>query len=194
MLRGLGLDFSVRPPSIDETPRDDESPSEYVLRLAAEKAQAEVGADEMVLAADTTVVVDGELLGKPDDQDEACRMLQRLSGRWHEVLTGVALYDSRRDVLLSATVTTRVLFTRLAAAEIEWYVASGEPLDKAGAYGVQGLGALFVEAIDGNYSNVVGLPLPCLYRLLRWLGFSALGPAVDEGSTAEFDRIPERVE
>ncbi len=176
MLRGLGVDFSVRPPSIDETPRVDESPPDYVLRLAAEKTRAQAGAGELVLAADTTVVVDGKLLGKPVDREQARQMLELLSGRWHDVLTGTALYDVRRDVLISAVASTRVLFARLSTAEIEWYVASGEPLDKAGAYGVQGLGALFIEAIDGNYSNVVGLPLPWLYRLLRWQGFSELGP------------------
>ncbi len=174
MLDNLGVELTVRPVEIDESPTDGESPEPYVLRLARAKARA-AAADasphrEIVLAADTIVALDGELLGKPRDPADARRMLERLSGREHQVLTGVAVVAPGfrgADVEL-----TRVWFAELSPAEIEWYVAGGEPLDKAGAYAVQGLGALFVERLDGNYSNVVGLPLPLTYRLLAEAGFS----------------------
>ena len=166
---------------IDETPLEAERPDVYVLRLADSKAGASVaagvGEDEIVLAADTIVVLDGELLGKPRDADDARAMLERLSDRWHEVLTGVAVHRPARDLRLSDLSRTRVRFAPLSAEEIAWYVDSGEPLDKAGAYGIQGLGALFVDSVEGNYSNVVGLPLPLTYRLLREAGFSLIIPA-----------------
>ncbi len=180
MLENLGVEFHFRPVDVDESPRDGEAPDAYVLRLARTKALAGVvaGGDrggEIVLAADTIVAADGRLLGKPRDSEDARRMLERLSGRAHEVLTGVAVSDAAGD-LRAAVERTRVRFAELSAAEIEWYVAGGEPLDKAGAYAVQGLGALFVTKVDGNYSNVVGLPLPLTYRLLREAGFSLLTP------------------
>ena len=146
-----------------------------MLRLARAKAQAASAQNgEVVLAADTIVALDGELLGKPRDPADAHRMLERLSGREHEVLTGVAVARDAEDCRAGVE-RTRVRFAELSAAEIEWYVASGEPLDKAGAYAIQGLGALFVDGLDGNYSNVVGLPLPLTYRLLREVGFSLRG-------------------
>lgn len=140
-----------------------------MLRLAVEKAAAQAAAGELVLGADTIVVLDGELLGKPRDPEQARWMLGRIAGREHTVFTGVALWESTRQA--AAVDESRVRLAPLDAAEIEWYVATGEPLDKAGSYAVQGLGALFVESIAGNYSNVVGLPLPTLRRLWAELGY-----------------------
>ncbi len=174
MLRRLGLEFEVRPADIDESPLAGEAAPEYVARLADDKAAAVLGASqspatEVILAADTVVAIDGELLGKPADRDDAERMLARLSGRGHEVLTGVAVHTAERG-RLAALERTRVRFAEMTPEEISWYVATNEPLDKAGAYAIQGCGALFVEGIEGNYSNVVGLPLPAVYRLLRQAG------------------------
>jgi septum formation protein len=167
LLRAAGFEFVLRPVDIDERPHDGEQPEAYVLRLAREKVVAARGggaAHEVVLAADTAVVVDGQILGKPRDEDDARRMLQLLSGRAHEVLTGVAI---GRDVeLVSAVASSRVNFLPLTTEEITWYVASGEPRDKAGAYAVQGLASRFVSEIHGSYSNVVGLPVALVYKLL----------------------------
>lgn len=126
----------------------------------------------LIIGADTVVVLDGQLLGKPENEQDAERMLTRLSGRWHAVMTGVALYDvsSKREV--ADFDKTLVRFAQLTRREIEWYVKTGEPMDKAGAYGIQGFGGLFVDEIAGNYYNVVGLPLPLVYRLARRLGYS----------------------
>jgi septum formation protein len=159
---------------VDETPHPGEEPEAYVLRLAREKAGAVARPGELVLAADTTVVVDGEILGKPLDADDARRMLRQLAGREHEVLTGIALAepnhgDGGRSVAQADL--SRVRMAPLTDEEIDWYVATGEPMDKAGAYGIQGLGSLFVEAVDGNYTNVVGLPVPAVYRLFAELGY-----------------------
>ena len=172
VLEGLGFELTVRPAEIDETVLDGESPSDYVLRLARAKADAEAHPGELVIAADTAVVIDERILGKPADPTDAGRMLRLLAGREHHVLTGLALADPGRGRCLAAAEDTRVRFKPLGAEEIDWYVATGEPLDKAGAYGVQGLGALFVEAVFGSYSNVVGLPIATLYRLLRQAGYS----------------------
>jgi septum formation protein len=182
LLAALGLPFEVRPVDLDETPRPGEEPRAYVVRLAAEKAAADARPGELVLAADTVVVLEGEggggpeLLGKPRDPAEAEAMLARLAGREHVVFTGVALLAAAADGrggprLATAVEESRVRIAALDAAEIAWYVATGEPLDKAGAYAVQGIGALFVEAIEGNYSNVVGLPLPTVRRLFAELGY-----------------------
>ncbi len=172
MLENLGVDFAVRPVDIDETPHDGEQPQPYVLRLARAKAEAsDVGPEDVVLAADTIVASGDELLGKPRDPDDARRMLAQLSGRKHEVLTGVAVTRAGHEPHAEVE-RTRVWFAELSEAEIAWYVESGEPLDKAGAYAIQGLGALFVTRLEGNYSNVVGLPLPLTYRLLAEFGFS----------------------
>ena len=166
LLAAAGIEFVVRVSQIDETPRDGEVPLGYALRMAAEKASAAApSADEIVLAADTIVVVDGEIMGKPRDAADAVRMLRALSGRGHEVITGICLRGRGRTVLDSAS--TRVWFAPMSEAEIAWYVESGEPMDKAGAYGIQGLASRFVERIDGPYSNVVGLPVALVYRLLR---------------------------
>lgn len=168
LLEGLGLRFAVRSTDIDETPRPGEAPDAYVLRLAREKARAAARPGELVLAADTTVVVDGEILGKPLDDADAERMLRLLAGREHEVLTGVAVLCNGR--VAAEVARTAVRMAALTAREIAWYVATGEPRDKAGGYAIQGLGSLFVEAVSGNYSNVVGLPIPTVYRLFAELG------------------------
>jgi septum formation protein len=146
----------------------------YVLRLAREKAQAAARPGELVLAADTTVVVDGEILGKPQDDADAERMLRLLSGRDHEVLTGVAVLETSEAGavrIASEIARTAVRMAALTPEEIAWYVATGEPRDKAGAYAIQGLSSLFVEAVSGNYTNVVGLPIPTVYRLFAELGY-----------------------
>lgn len=169
LLSGLGVRFSVRPVDVDETPRPGEEPRGYVLRLAREKAAARAAPGELVLAADTSVVLDGEILGKPVDAADARRMLSRLAGREHTVLTGAALLEAGRGDA-SAVEESRVRIAALSDEELRWYVATGETLDKAGSYAVQGLGAMFVEAVYGDYTNVVGLPLPATYRLFRDLG------------------------
>lgn len=180
---GLGLAFTVRPPDIDESLLPGETPSAHVLRLARTKAEAIAHPGELVLGADTVVVVDGEVFGKPAGPEEARRMLARLSGREHEVLTGVAVHDPGRAATVAALETTRVRFAILDAERIDWYVDSGEPLDRAGAYAIQGWGALLVEAVDGNYTNVVGLPLPLVERVFREAGYDLLrfqrGPGAD---------------
>ncbi len=170
LLAGLGLVFEVRPVDVDETPRDGEPPADYVVRLAREKAAARGASGELVLAADTTVVLDGELLGKPRGPDGARAMLERLAGRGHEVLSGVALFEPGSGREVSALESTRVEMAPMSGEEVAWYVATGEPLDKAGAYAVQGLGALFVDAVRGSWSNVVGLPIAATYRLFARLG------------------------
>lgn len=175
LLRNLGLALEVRPVDIDETPHDGEKAEPYVGRLAETKARERGAPGELVLAADTVVAIDGDLLGKPEDADHARAMLRRLSGRVHQVLTGVATWDPATDRLESEIATTQVVFAELGEREIEWYVQSGEPMDKAGAYAIQGLAALFVETIEGNYSNVVGLPLPTVRRLLARHGWPILG-------------------
>ena len=165
LLEGLGVRFKVRPVDLDESPLPGEPPRDYVLRLAVEKAAARVEPGELVLAADTTVVVDGEILGKPRDDEDARRMLRLLAGRGHSVLTGIALGKA------AEVDETLVRFAPLSESEIDWYVATGEPRDKAGAYAIQGLGSLFVEGVEGSYSNVVGLPIPLMYRLFSRLGY-----------------------
>ena len=155
----LGLAFEVRVTDIDETPQPGERPADFVARLAREKAQGVDQPDAWVLAADTAVVVDGDILGKPGDEDEACAMLMRLSGRWHEVWTGFSLWRQRTDELCTKTVCTRVRFMPLTPELCRAYVRTGEPLDKAGAYGIQGKGCFLVTEINGSYTNVVGLPM-----------------------------------
>jgi len=173
LLEGLGLRFTVRAADVDETPHPGEAPDAYVLRLAREKARAAGRPGELVLAADTTVVIEGEILGKPEDDADAGRMLRLLAGREHEVLTGVAVLDALEGTGRTASDIARsaVRMAPLTPEEVAWYVATGEPRDKAGAYAIQGLGALFVEAVSGNYSNVVGLPIPVVYRLFGELRY-----------------------
>jgi septum formation protein len=183
ILDRLGLDFEVRVPGVDESTRPDETPEGAAVRLAAAKAWAAVPADgELIVAADTLVLSGNEILGKPAGRREAERMVARLSGGEHVVITGLALADAER-VEVSAE-RTRVWFRSLDAAEGAEYVATGEPLDKAGAYGIQGYGAALVERIDGDFFNVMGLPVQRLLDLLRRFGWRyAFGSLVPLSST-----------
>ena len=166
ILHQAGIPFVVRSASVDETPLAGEKPEEYVLRLAEEKAMAVAAApDETVLGADTTVVIGSRLLGKPEDATDAVRMLEALSGQCHQVLTGICLRGP--SCAIRDFAATRVWFTCMTRREIEDYVASGEPLDKAGGYAIQGLGSKFIERIEGCYFNVVGLPIALVYKHLR---------------------------
>jgi septum formation protein len=165
LLRAAGIEFSVRVADVDETWLTGEGPREYVLRLSRAKARAVAQGDELVLGADTTVVVNNEIAGKPENSEDAKRILRSLRGGWHEVLTAVTLL--RGDRVLSDVASTLVKFAEMSEAEIDWYVSTGEPMDKAGAYGIQGYASRFVECIDGNYSNVVGLPVEMVYRMMK---------------------------
>ena len=166
LLEMLGLTVEVRPPHIVEVRRADESPRDYVERLAREKAAAVPG--NLVLAADTTVVVDSEVLEKPADEADALRMLERLAGRTHEVITAIALRTDGGT--LQATDVTRVTFRAADQALLRDYIATGEPMDKAGAYGIQGYGAALVEGIEGDFFGVMGLPLRLVLDLLAQAG------------------------
>jgi septum formation protein len=170
LLRAAGIEFTVRSVEIDETPRVGELPRDYVRRLAEEKALA-VAADasEVVLAADTTVVLGSEIMGKPADAADAARMLRALAGRKHQVMTGVFVRRGTHGGVGEVS-STDVWMAPMGDAEIAEYVASGEPMDKAGAYAIQGLASRFVERIDGSYSNVVGLPIALVYRMLQRIG------------------------
>ena len=171
LLQGLGVRFDVRPADLDEPVLPGESPDQHVQRLAQDKARAGVAAGELVLAADTVVVIDGDILGKPGDAVEARAMLERLAGRRHAVLSGVALVDGSNGRSVHGLARTEVQIVAMTATQIAWYVETEEPMDKAGAYAIQGLGALFVEEVEGNYTNVVGLPIPLTQSLFRDLGF-----------------------
>jgi septum formation protein len=170
ILQQAGIPFVVRPMEVDETPLPGEPARGYVARIAREKANAAAGVTangEIVLAADTTVTIHGEILGKPVDTGDARRMLHMLSGRRHAVLTGVCIRSASRTIEDCAE--TGVWFARLSPEEIADYAASGEPMDKAGAYAIQGLASKFVERIEGCYFNVMGLPVAMVYRHLRSL-------------------------
>lgn len=166
LLAQAGVMFHVQAADIDETRRAGEAPEAFVLRLAEEKARA-VSAlckNETVLGADTVVVVDGEILGKPADAADARRMLQMLAGRVHQVLTGIAVV--RGEHCLTAVETTQVTFHAIGEEELTRYIASDEPMDKAGAYGIQGYAARWIPRIEGDYNNVVGLPIARTVALL----------------------------
>lgn len=168
LLGALGIAFSVRPADLDETPHVGEPADRYVGRLAREKALAVARPGELVLAADTTVALEGEILGKPTDPGDAVAMLTRLVGRAHQVHTGMALVDGTTGVVLEHGVDTTQVFMRAADADtIGWYVRTGEPLDKAGSYGLQGIGAVLVDRIDGNSHTVVGLTMTTVYCWLQ---------------------------
>jgi septum formation protein len=199
LLRAAGFVFETVATNVDESITPGETPAVYVRRLAAEKSAAGLKscattegrhprteqqqrqkvaqdfspADSVVLGADTTVVVDGEVLGKPRDDSESAAMLRRLAGRRHEVLTGISLRLGAFEV--GRVETTAVAFAALGDAEVAWYVKSGEGRDKAGAYAIQGLASRFVTTIDGSYSNVVGLPVAAVVELLRDIGFFRTG-------------------
>jgi septum formation protein len=179
LLAGAGLVFDVRPAAIDESPQPFELPIEYVRRLSIEKAAASIGGGEIVIAADTTVEVDAAILEKPIDSADAARMLRLLSGRTHHTHTGVTVAgpsgpagsnnSSTSSTSSTIVVTTAVTFVELSDEMIDWYLATGEANDKAGAYGIQGAAAAFVERIDGSVTNVIGLPLAETLALLRTL-------------------------
>ena len=165
ILQRAGIPFVVRSVEVDESPIDGESPRDYVRRLAEWKAMAvDASPVELVLGADTTVVIDGEMLGKPTDAADARRMIARLAGRRHEVLTGIFVRRGRHRV--SDWAATQVWFAPMSGAEIDTYAASGEPMDKAGGYAIQGLASKYVERINGCYFNVMGLPVALVYRYL----------------------------
>jgi len=171
LLAAAGFQFDTVPVDVDETPRLNESPCEYALRVArakAERAARDRPSGHVVLAADTVVVADGRLMGKPADAPDAASMLRSLSGAVHEVHTAVVVHADARRV--DEVVTTRVRFQPLTEREISWYLATGEPQGKAGAYAIQGRAARFIDWIDGSWSNVVGLPISTVYRLLNEVG------------------------
>jgi septum formation protein len=171
LLRAAGFDFVVRPALVDESVPPGEDAEVHVRRLALAKAGAVEydSKNEIVLAADTVVVIDDQILGKPADDEDAGAMLRRLSGRAHEVVSGVTV--RRGDASTCVVERTRVQFAPLASHDIAWYLASGEHRDKAGAYAIQGRASRFVERIDGSYSNVVGLPVHVVWQLLSHAGF-----------------------
>jgi septum formation protein len=170
LLELIGIEHEVQPSNIDETMRPREAPRRHAERLAREKAStvAKREPDRITIAADTIVVINKKVLGKPVDADDARRMLSMLSGREHTVITAVAVARGRK--LRSAIEEVRVKFRRLREDEIDAYIATGEPMDKAGAYGIQGYGATIVQCVDGDYFAVMGLPLARLVMLLRDLG------------------------
>jgi septum formation protein len=170
LLRNAGFQFEVRPTGIEEARLPDESPEDFARRLARDKAldaarQSEAG--RLVLGADTVVSVNGDILQKPVDAADAARMLRKLSGRVHRVITAVCLVRAPESVLAWRNETTSVTFRKLIKEEIEAYVASGEPFDKAGGYAIQGLASCFVPRIEGCYFNVVGLPIPMVYEMVK---------------------------
>jgi len=181
LLHSAGIAFTVQPADINETPLPGESPRDCAERLAREKAVAvfQGRAGDYVLGADTIVVVDGAILGKPRDADDAARMLRLLSGRTHTVITGVCVVNpgasgqgsgAGKTDLLTASETTLVTVCELSDKEIRDYVATGEPMDKAGGYAIQGIASRWIPRIEGDYSNVVGLPVALVYRMLRTRG------------------------
>ena len=176
LLRQLGLSFSVVVPSVDEMPRRNENSLKYVERMAKDKnaeIRKRLASVDLVLSADTVVVYQSRILGKPKSKTEGLSMLRLLSERTHKVITGVALTTKTQKKF--CFVETKVKFRRLSDKEIQAYWMTKEPKDKAGSYAIQGLGALFVSRIEGSYSNVVGLPLMETGELLKQLGFDCLG-------------------
>ena len=169
ILTAVGWEFEAIAADIDETRLAAEDAVSYVERLARTKAEtvARGFPGRLVIGADTVVVIDEEILGQPRDDDDARRMLRLLSGKWHEVLTGVALVRAGSSQVSIDHDTTRVLFAEMSADEIDWYVSTGEPRGKAGAYAIQGRGALFIKEIQGDYFNVVGLPVRLVFELMR---------------------------
>jgi septum formation protein len=166
ILRHAGIEFIATAADVDESVHSAENPEDYVKRVAQLKALAVKGGEgDIVLGADTVVVIDGEILGKPKDRADAVRMLKSLADRKHEVVTGVC--SRRGEELTVDWAVTKVWVIALTQGEIDDYVASGEPMDKAGAYAIQGLASKFIERIDGSYSNVVGLPVELVYKHLR---------------------------
>ena len=173
LLRNAGIAFAVHPPQVDETRHKQEPPIKYAQRVARDKARAvsKQDPDAIVLGADTIVVVGREILGKPRDAADAARMLRRLSGRAHKVITAVALTGSNPQKFEDVRAeSTKVFFNRLSAADIRDYVASGEPMDKAGAYAIQGRASRWIPKIVGDYCNVVGLPVTLVVQMMKKRG------------------------
>ncbi len=176
LLEQLGISFEIDPPDVDESVVTGEAPEAYVTRLSALKAQtvaANQDSEAVILAADTTVVLQGNILGKPESKEHGLQMLKELSGTRHDVLTGVSIFSVSR--IETFWVRTEVAFRHLGEKEIAWYWETGEPQDKAGAYGLQGAGAAFVETLKGSYSNVIGLPLSETVSILRDFSIECLG-------------------
>ena len=171
LLSGLGLAFETIVSGIEETPLDGETPAENAMRLAREKALAvsRDRPDAVVIGADTVVIIGKEVLGKPEDTVHARQMLEKLSGRRHEVITGFALAEGP-TVRVNESVSSHALFMEIPPDELEWYIRTKEPYDKAGAYAVQGIGALFIREIEGSFTNVIGLPLAELVEALKRIG------------------------
>ncbi len=176
LLASIGLDFEVLPSHVPEVHQEGEAPEEYVARLSRDKARALASEhpDRWIIAADTTVLLGEELLEKPADAADAARMLGTIAGKTHVVYTGVTVENVSRDYRETRVAESEVRMLPLAPDEIEWYVRTGEPLDKAGAYAVQGIGAMFIDSIHGSYTNVVGLPLATLFQMLRRAGIDPL--------------------
>ena len=176
LLERMGIrEFTVMSPDADESLEEGLPPAEQVERLSRRKAEAvaaQAGADALIIAADTVVALDGAILGKPADEEEAFRMLSALSGVRHQVYTGVTV--TRNGKTLTRHEVTSVDFRALEAEEVELYIATGECMDKAGSYGIQGYGALLIEGINGDYYNVMGLPVVCLARMLKEFGVDCL--------------------
>ncbi|HNR13126.1 MAG TPA: Maf family protein [Thermodesulfobacteriota bacterium] len=172
LLSILRLHFEVIPADVDETPLPGETPREHVARLSRAKAMvvAAKEQDRWIIAADTIVFLDGEILGKPVDAGESCRMLRKLSGREHTVMTGVFIVHPSKEQSFGTVVESFVKIKELSDAEISGYIATGEPFDKAGAYAIQGIGMFMVEKVRGSYTNVIGLPMCELVNALRQVG------------------------
>jgi len=172
LMKQVGLDFDVIPSEVEENFIEGESPKEHVIRLAVTKA-LDVGnryPNDWVIGADTVVYVDGIILGKPGNREEAMEMLRLISGKEHRVLTGISVRHSNNGKSDSEAVETAVRVKTLSQVEMEWYVRTGEPFDKAGGYGIQGIGSFMIESINGSYTNVVGLPVCELIQMLIRLG------------------------
>ena len=186
LLGQMGFSFTVRPAKGEELPHPELTPAQLVEELARQKAlevSAEAETDDVVVAADTVVAIDGKVLGKPHDKVHAAQMLSALSGREHTVYTGVAV--KRGETLLVEHEATQVRFRPLTEREIDLYIQTGEPMDKAGSYGIQGYGALLVEGIRGDYFNVVGLPICRLGRMLAQVGEDALAQCAQKCAEKE---------
>ena len=177
LLASIGLAFEVRPSDVPEIHQPGESPEKYVARLSRDKAEAvaAIDPDAWVIAADTTVLLGEELLEKPNDAEDAKRMLGLIAGKTHTVYTGVTLQSVAGNWRDTRVAETEVRMLPLDGGDIAWYVSTGEPLDKAGAYAAQGIGGLFIDSIHGSYSNVVGLPLALLFQMLRRAGIDFFG-------------------
>lgn len=177
LLEQFNIHFTCRPADIDERFLPEENTLDAVRRIARSKADSvcETLQQGLIIAADTVVVCDGEIMGKPRDEQDACQKLSRLSGREHQVITAICLRNAANNYCDIQDEITNVYFRNISEEEIKAYVSTGEPLDKAGAYAVQGMGAIFIEKIDGCFFNVVGLPIKNLYTMLKRQGVDLLG-------------------